>query len=53
MHGLYRDGGWAQVSDGKNSIPIPRDRYEENGYEPPCDRLPTKEEYEARDADRT
>lgn len=53
MRGLYRDGQWAQVSDGKHSIPIPRDRYEDNRYEPPFDHLPTKEQYEAANADRT
>jgi hypothetical protein len=26
---------------------IPRDLYEERGYQPPFDELPTKEEYEA------
>ncbi len=29
---------------------IPRQRYEAQGYEPPFDYLPTKEEYEARKA---
>ena len=29
---------------------IPRALYEENGYQPPYDKLPTKEEYEAANA---
>ena len=53
MEGLYRDGDWAQVSDGNNSIPIPRDRYEDSGYLPPFDKLPTKDAYEAQIANRT
>lgn len=47
MKGLYKDNGWAQVTDGKSSIPIPRERYEDNGYFPPYDQLPSKAEYEA------
>lgn len=27
---------------------VPRDLYETNGYEPPFDSLPTKEEFEAK-----
>lgn len=45
--GLYRDGDWAQVSDGKNAVPVPRDQYEAKGYQPAFDDLPTREEYEA------
>lgn len=45
MQGIYREGGWAQVTDGKNEIPIPRGRYEDQNYHPPFDELPTKEEY--------
>lgn len=29
---------------------IPRQRYEEQGYEPPFNDLPTKEEYETKEA---
>lgn len=45
--GLYRDGEWAQVSDGKIAAPIPRSQYEAKGYLPPFDQLPTREEYNA------
>lgn len=50
MQGQYRDGEWAQVTDGSNSISIPRDRYETQGYEPPFDDLPTREAFEASNA---
>ena len=50
MQGLYRDGNQVQVSDGTNSMSIPRDCYEERGYKPPFDNLLTKEQYEARNA---
>ena len=50
MRGLFRDGEWAQVTDEHNAIPIPRDRYEAQRYQPPFDDLPTKEEYEADNA---
>jgi hypothetical protein len=50
MRGLYQDNGWAQVTDGHSNLPIPRDRYEANGYLPPFDELPTKEKYEAENA---
>jgi len=52
MRGLYRDGNHAQVTDGKHSFPMPRDDYEAKGYEPPFDKLPTKTEYEAQNANR-
>lgn len=47
--GLYRDtDGWAYVVyDEKNGAPIPRERYEENGYEPDFNDLPTKAEYDS------
>lgn len=51
MRGIYRDSGWAQVTDGKHEIPIPRQRYEDQNYLPPFDDLPTKEEY-LRNLDR-
>ncbi len=51
MHGLFRDGEWAQVSDGLISVPIPRDRYLARGYEPPFEKLPTKKEYDLEKAD--
>ena len=47
--GLWRDGHWAQVSyDGIEAVPISRGLYEQRGYQPPFDKLPTKERYEAR-----
>ncbi len=45
--GLYKDGNDAQITDGHNEIPIPRERYENNGYLPFFDDLPAREEYEA------
>jgi hypothetical protein len=58
--GLYRaitsEGGaeYAFVDYGSASSlgEIPRWRYEQANYEPPFDELPTKDEYEARNADR-
>lgn len=47
--GLWRDGHWVQVSyEDRESIPISKALYEARGYQPPFDKLPTKEEYEAR-----
>ena len=47
--GLWRDGHWAQVSyDGVERVPISRALYERRGYQPPFDKLPTKEKYQAR-----
>ena len=47
--GLWRDGHWVQVSyEDLESVPISRALYEKRGYAPPFDKLPTKEEYEAR-----
>ncbi len=49
--GLYRDSdGWVMVDYGTNRAPIPRDRYDEQGYAPPYDALPTQEQYEASQA---
>ncbi len=48
--GLYRDGDWATIFDGNNAIPIPKARYVQQGYEPPFDQLPTKKEYDAKNA---
>jgi len=46
--GMFRDGRYALVSyDGKVEIPITRVLYDERGYEPPFDQLPTREEYVA------
>ncbi len=54
--GLYRtktpesDAEYAFVDYGVPSSAgeIPRSRYESQGYEPPFDSLPTKEDFEAR-----
>ncbi len=41
--GIYRDrAGWATVSDGTITMSMPRERYEEKGYEPPFEALPVK-----------
>jgi len=37
--------GWVQVDYGTGSIPIPRSKYEENGYKPDFDKLPSEAEY--------
>jgi hypothetical protein len=42
------DDAW--VSDGSIEMDVPESRYRENGYEPPFDGLPSKEEYEAAKA---
>ena len=45
--GLFRgDEGWVQVDYGTGgSIPIPRPKYEANGYKPDFDKLPSEAEY--------
>ena len=47
--GLFRgDEGWVQVDYGTGgSIPIPRPKYEANGYKPDFDKLPSEAEYRA------
>jgi hypothetical protein len=47
--GLFRsEDGWAQVDYGTGAtIPIPRSRYEANGYKPDFDKLPSEAEYRA------
>jgi len=59
--GLYRTvttgsgAEHAHLNYGVRSNPgeMTRARYESNGYAPPFDSLPTKEEYEDMTADRT
>ena len=51
MRGLFRDGDWVQVSDGRISVPIPRERYLARGIEPPLDDLPVRKEYDREKAD--
>ena len=44
--GLWRDDHWVQVSyEGRTAVAISRNLYEQRGYQPPFDKLPTKEEY--------
>jgi hypothetical protein len=45
--GLFRDEeGWAQVDYGTGTtIPVPRSKYEANGYKPNFDKLPSEAEY--------
>ena len=39
--GMFRTGdGWVRVDYDGNNIPIPRSKYEENGYKPAFDELP-------------
>jgi hypothetical protein len=47
--GLFRsEDGWAQVDYRTGAtIPIPRSRYEANGYKPDFDKLPSEAEYRA------
>jgi hypothetical protein len=45
--GLFRsEEGWVQVDYGTGcSIPIPRSKYEANGYKPDFDKLPSEAQY--------
>ena len=44
--GMFRtDDGSVQVDYDGNNIPIPRSKYEENGYKPAFDELPLETEY--------
>ena len=44
--GLFRTAdGSAQVGYDGNNIPIPRSKYEENGYKPDFDKLPLEADY--------
>jgi hypothetical protein len=45
--GLFRgEEGWAQVDYGTGAtIPVPRSKYEANGYKPDFDKLPSEAEY--------
>ena len=49
--GLFRsEDGWAQVDYGTGTtIPVPRSKYEANGYKPDFDKLPSEAEYGAAD----
>ncbi len=44
--GMYRrSDGFAQVDYDGSSIPISRSKYEENGYKPEFDKLPSEADY--------
>ena len=44
--GMFRtDDGSVQVDYDGNNIPIPRSKYEKNGYKPVFDELPLEAEY--------
>ena len=44
--GMFRtDDGLVQVDYDGNNIPIPRSKYEKNGYKPAFDELPLEAEY--------
>jgi hypothetical protein len=46
--GLFREEGWVQVDYGTGTtIPVPRSKYEANGYKPDFDKLPSEAEYSA------
>ena len=47
--GLWRDGHWVLVKyDARVSVIISKGLYDERGYQPPFDDLPTKADHEAR-----
>jgi hypothetical protein len=44
--GMFRTAdGSVQVDYDGNNIPIPRSKYEENGYKPEFDKLPLEADY--------
>jgi hypothetical protein len=44
--GMFRTSdGWVQVDYDGTDIPIPRSKYEENGYKPDFDKLPLEADY--------
>jgi hypothetical protein len=44
--GMFRsEEGWVQVDYGTGNIPIPRSKYEKNGYKPDFDKLPSEAGY--------
>ena len=46
--GLWRDGHWVHVCyESRDSVPISRALYEQRGYRPVFDELPTRTDYEA------
>jgi hypothetical protein len=44
--GMFRtDEVWVQVDYDGSNIPVPRSKYEENGYKPDFDELPLEADY--------
>jgi hypothetical protein len=44
--GMFRTSeGWVQVDHDGSTTPIPRSKYEENGYQPDFDKLPLEADY--------
>ena len=44
--GMFRTSdGWVQVDYDGTNIPIPRSKYEENGYQPDFNALPSEADY--------
>jgi hypothetical protein len=44
--GMFRTGdGWVQVDYDGSNIPVPRSKYEANGYKPDFDELPLEADY--------
>jgi hypothetical protein len=52
--GLFRgEEGWVQVDYGTGTtIPVPRSKYEANGYKPDFDKLPSEAEYWATEKNK-
>ena len=47
FHGLYRDVGWAYITNGTMSFQVPEADYHAFGYEPAYQKLPWKDDYVA------
>jgi hypothetical protein len=45
FQGLYRDVGWAYVTNGTMSFRVSEQEYRAFGYEPSYETLPWKEDY--------
>ena len=50
--GLYRSPGWACVADGTLEFDITEAHYRKRGYKPAYEELPSKQAYDAAEADR-
>jgi hypothetical protein len=46
FRGLYRTIAWAYVTNGTMAFRVPEADYRAFGYEPHCDNLPWKENYD-------